>query len=124
VIFLLDTNAVSLRFRRWLASIHADDEVVTNTVVRGEISFGLAQLAEGRRRMNLEAKAAAVLGALRCEPVAPPVADLYDALNNAAASPLTRMTSGSPQRRSRSTLHWLASTRTFTRIDRLTVIEP
>jgi predicted nucleic acid-binding protein len=86
VTFLLDTSAISalLRedpsFSRWLASIRPEDEVVTCAIVRGEILFGLARLAEGRRRIDLEAKASAVLAALRCEPVTPVAASFYATL--------------------------------------------
>jgi predicted nucleic acid-binding protein len=133
VIFLLDTSAISalmredLTFSRWLASIRPDDDIVTCAIVRGEILFGLARLAEGRRRSDLEGKAAAILAALRCEPVAPPSADLYAVLKT-------------EQQRRGVCLDendlWIAATALalnatlvsrdtdFQRIDRLTVIAP
>ena len=43
----------------------------------GEILFGLARLAQGRRRAELEAKAQRLFMALPCEPVPPNAGDLY-----------------------------------------------
>jgi predicted nucleic acid-binding protein len=83
VLFLLDTNAISALMREdpgmsgWLSSIRPDDQVVTCTIVRGEILFGLGRLAEGRRRRDLEAKAAKLFAALPCEPIPPAAADIY-----------------------------------------------
>jgi predicted nucleic acid-binding protein len=62
MIYLLDTNAISdlmradLRIEKWMASLNEDDRVVTCTIVRGEILFGIARLAESRRRADLEAQ--------------------------------------------------------------------
>lgn len=81
--YLLDTNVVSLLMREdvaaqsWLASIAPDDRLAICTIVRGEILFGLARLAEGRRRHDLEAKAQRLFAALRCEPIPAASGDAY-----------------------------------------------
>ena len=57
MIYLLDTNAISdlmkadLRIEKWMAGLNEDDRVVTCTIVRGEILFGIA-----RRRADPEEK--------------------------------------------------------------------
>jgi hypothetical protein len=53
----------------WLAFVQPDDRVVTCSIVRGEILFGLERLPQGQRRAVLEAKAQVVFAALPCEPV-------------------------------------------------------
>ena len=64
----------------WLSSVGPADSVVTCTIVRGEILFGLERLAQGRRRAELDAKAQKVLAALKCEPIPPVAADHYASL--------------------------------------------
>ena len=54
-----------------------DDRVVTCSIARGEILFGLGRLAQGQRRAALEAKAQTVLAALPCEPIPPAAGDHY-----------------------------------------------
>ena len=61
----------------WFDSKLSDDRVMTCTIVRGEILFGLGRLSEGRRRAELEAKAQEIFAALCCEPVPAAAADLY-----------------------------------------------
>lgn len=81
--YLLDTNAISDLMRAdahmgdWLSGIQEDDRVVTCTIVRGEILFGIARLAEGKRRTDLEDKACQLLGALFCKPVPERAGDFY-----------------------------------------------
>jgi predicted nucleic acid-binding protein len=83
VIYLLDTNAISalmradLRMASWLSSIEPDDRVVVCTITRGEILYGLERLAPGRRRSELEGKAASLFGVLPCEPVPSAAGDRY-----------------------------------------------
>ena len=83
MIYLLDTSAISLlmqedvALRSWLVSISSPDQVVTCTVSQGEILFGLARLPPGKRRAELETKAAALFAALSCVGVIPPVAAVY-----------------------------------------------
>ena len=81
--YLLDTSVISALMRAdpgmatWLSSIGADDRVVTCTIARGEILFGLERLAPGRRRTELEGKAQKLFGAIPCEPIAPAAGDVY-----------------------------------------------
>ncbi len=56
------------RMTSWLSSVAANDRVVTYTMARGEIPFGLERLAQGRRRVDLEEKAQKLFGVLPCEP--------------------------------------------------------
>ena len=60
-----------------MAGIPADDRVVTCTIVRGEVLFGIARLPVGRRRAELEETAHGFLHALHCEPVPEQAADFY-----------------------------------------------
>jgi predicted nucleic acid-binding protein len=83
VIYLLDTSVISALMRAdpamatWLSSIGADDRVVTCTIARGEIQFGLERLAPGRRRTDLEGKARKLFAAIPCEPIPPAAGDVY-----------------------------------------------
>jgi tRNA(fMet)-specific endonuclease VapC len=83
VIFLLDTNAISALMREdgrmgsWLSPVRTDDRVVPCAIVRGEVLFGLARMALGRRRAELEGKARKLFDALPCEPVPPGAGDHY-----------------------------------------------
>jgi len=60
VTYLLDTNAISdlmrasPRMEAWMAGLDEGDRVVTCTIVRGEILFGIGKLPEGKRRTELE----------------------------------------------------------------------
>lgn len=63
--------------KSWLASLSSDDVVTTCAIVRGEILFGLEKLALGRRRADLEAKAAKLFAAMPCEPVPAAAGDQY-----------------------------------------------
>jgi predicted nucleic acid-binding protein len=53
VTFLLDTNIISdlmradQRIERWMAGLDEGDRIVTCTIVRGEILFGISRLPEG-----------------------------------------------------------------------------
>jgi predicted nucleic acid-binding protein len=83
VTYLLDTSVISALMRAdpgmatWLSSIGADDRVVTCTIARGEILFGLERLAPGRRRTELEGKARKLFAAIPCEPIPPAAGDGY-----------------------------------------------
>lgn len=83
MIYLLDTNAISdlmraaPRIENWMAGLAQADRVVTCTIVRGEVLFGIARLAEGRRRTELEETGQQFLAALRCEPVPERAGDFY-----------------------------------------------
>jgi predicted nucleic acid-binding protein len=86
VIYLLDTNAISALMREdtrmgsWLSSLLAGDRAVINTIIRGEILFGLGRLPQGRRRAELESKAQTLFAALPCEPIPPAAGDRYASL--------------------------------------------
>jgi len=83
VIYLLDTNAISdlirndQRMADWVSSLRDDDRLVTCTIVRGEIMFGIARLAQGRRRVELEQKAERLFAVVPCEPIAAFAGDVY-----------------------------------------------
>lgn len=70
---LLDTNAISdlmqgnMKVEARVAS-HSGT-VLTSVIVLGEIEYGLNRLPAGKRRMGLEKRAAAIMSALRIEPV-------------------------------------------------------
>ena len=84
--YLLDTNAISdlmraaPRIEHWMAGLDQGDRVVTCTIVRGEVLFGIARLPEGRRRAELEDTGLQFLAALRCEPVPERAGDFYAAV--------------------------------------------
>jgi predicted nucleic acid-binding protein len=83
VIYLLDTNAISDlmradgRIEGWIAGLAPVDRIVTCTIVRGEILFGIARLPGGKRRAELEETSLQFLNAFRCEPIPVRAADLY-----------------------------------------------
>jgi predicted nucleic acid-binding protein len=78
VTYLLDTNAISdlmrasPRIESWMAGLDQGDVVVTCTIVRGEVLFGIARLPEesGRR----------FLAVLHCEPIPERAGDFYAAV--------------------------------------------
>jgi predicted nucleic acid-binding protein len=84
--YLLDTNAISdlmraaPRIENWMAGLDADDRVVTCTIVRREVLFGIGKLPEGRRRAELEKTGHEFLASLRCEPVPERAGDFYAAV--------------------------------------------
>lgn len=83
MIYLLDTNAISdlmrgdPRIENWMSSLEPTDRVVTCTIVRGEILFGIARVPAGRRRAELEETGHQFLNALRCEPIPERAGDFY-----------------------------------------------
>lgn len=83
MVFLFDTNAVSALMREdpriasWISGTQPVDRMITCSIVRGEILFGVQRLPEGQRRAALEAKAQKVLAALPCEPIPPAAGDHY-----------------------------------------------
>jgi predicted nucleic acid-binding protein len=83
VTYLLDTNALSdlmravQRIENWMAELDPADRVVTCTIVRGEILFGIARLPEGRRRAELEDTGHQFLTAIHCEPIPERAGDYY-----------------------------------------------
>ncbi len=71
--FLLDTNAFSDLMREHpkidahLSNIPLAERVVICSVVRGEIRYGIERLPEGKRRQELEVKAARLFAILPCD---------------------------------------------------------
>jgi predicted nucleic acid-binding protein len=90
VIFLLDTTAFSDLMRGSeltmvrLSQLSPMDRVVVCPVVRGEVRYGIERLPLGRRRQDLEVKAARLFDALVCEPVPEIAADHYARIKTAA----------------------------------------
>jgi predicted nucleic acid-binding protein len=86
VTYLLDTNAISdlmraaPRIENWMAGLDQGDRVVTCTIVRGELLFGIARLAKGKRRTELEESSQQFFAALHCEPVPERAGDFYAAV--------------------------------------------
>ena len=60
-----------------MAGLDPADHIVTCTIVRGEILFGIARLPPGRRRTELEEMSGQFLTVVRCEPVPERAADFY-----------------------------------------------
>ena len=71
-----------------MAGLDPGDRVVTCTIVRGEILFGIERLPAGRRRTELEETSRQFLTVVRCEPVPELAGDFY------AAVKLTRQQRG------------------------------
>ncbi len=88
-LYLLDANAISDAMKGQanlvgkLAS--KSGSVITSVIVQGEIHYGLDLLPLGKRRTDLEAKAASVLGSLSAEPVTETVAIHYAAIRSTLA---------------------------------------
>jgi tRNA(fMet)-specific endonuclease VapC len=88
--YLLDTNAISDAMKgqpnlvRQVAS--KQGAVFTSVVVKGEIRYGLDILPLGKRRSELEAKAASILGALTAEAITETVAKHYAATRSTVES--------------------------------------
>ena len=84
--YLLDTNAISdlmraaPRIENWMAGLDQGDRVVTCTIVRGEVLFGIARLPAGKRRTELEEAGRHFLAVFRCEPVGEQAGDRYAAV--------------------------------------------
>lgn len=83
MVYLLDTNGISDLMRAdsqleaWLTTIPESDAIVTCTIVRGEILFGIARLTEGQRHSALAGKAARLSKAMHREPIPERAADIY-----------------------------------------------
>src|SRR5690606_29262617 len=60
-----------------VAALSDEDRLVTCSIVRGEILYGLERLPQGKRRQALEVKAQRLFGAMPCEAVPPRAADVY-----------------------------------------------
>jgi tRNA(fMet)-specific endonuclease VapC len=94
MIFLLDTNAFSDLMRKHskleaqLSSLAPTERVVICPIVRGEIPYGIEQLAQSRRRQALETQAATLFAIVPCEPIPETAGDHY------ARTKLTRQRKG------------------------------
>jgi predicted nucleic acid-binding protein len=83
VIYQLDTSGFSglmredLDMAAWLKSIRLSDRVVTCTIARDKILFGLQRMPEGRRRGDLEVKADKLFASMPCEAVPASAGDFY-----------------------------------------------
>ena len=63
-----------------MAGLDRSDRILTCTIVRGEVLFGISRLPEGRRRTELEQTGYQFLAAFHCEPVPEQAGDFYAAL--------------------------------------------
>ena len=83
-VFLLDTNAVSdIMDRHPVLTARAarhPGRLLTSVIVHGEIRYGLERLPPGRKRTDLEARAASVMPRFSIEPITAAVAELYGRL--------------------------------------------
>jgi predicted nucleic acid-binding protein len=81
---LLDTNAVSDLMDRHpvltARAVRHPGRLLTNVIVHGEIRYGIERLPPGRKRADLEARAASVMPTLVIEPLTVPFAELYGRL--------------------------------------------
>ena len=88
MIFLLDTTVFSdlmrgnARAEACLSQLSPMDRVVICPVVRGEIRYGIERLIPGKRRQDLETKAARLFEAILCEPVPEAAGDQYARIKN------------------------------------------
>ena len=86
MLFLLDTNAITGLMKGdpaltvWLESLQPEDHIVTCTIVRGEILFGIRRLPAGRRQTELQAKVLQVFESIPCVPIPAAAADTYAAV--------------------------------------------
>ena len=86
MVFLLDTNAVSdwmkgtPSIRIWATSLDRGDQLITCTIVRGEVLFGIGRMAPGKRQGDLRNRAALFFESVPCESLPEGVADAYAAL--------------------------------------------
>ncbi len=81
--YLLDTSAFSAlmkedqRVRAWLSTLNENDRVVVCTIVAGEILYGIARLAAGRRRTEIQEKVRILFEAIPCEAIPESAASFY-----------------------------------------------
>lgn len=78
---LLDTNAVSdmmanhPQFQSRASAFSST--MLTNTIVRGEVYYGIERLPVGKKRADLETRAKNAFASLVCVPLRKQVADVY-----------------------------------------------
>ena len=68
------------RVELWMAELEPADRVLTCTIVRGEILFGISRLPQGRRKSELEEIGRRFLEAFYCEAVPERAGDIYASL--------------------------------------------
>lgn len=83
MIFLADTNVFSDLMREHpqidarLAKLSSEDRVIICTIVRGELTYGLQRLPDGRRKSDLTVKAERLFAVFACAPVPASAGDFY-----------------------------------------------
>ena len=83
MLFLLDTNAFSDLMRQQIAitsrmnALPAGDVVVTCSIVRGEILYGIQRLPPGKKRQEFERQSTALLPIVSCQAVPAAAGDHY-----------------------------------------------
>jgi tRNA(fMet)-specific endonuclease VapC len=84
MVFLLDTSVLSrlivgdVSVESRLAALRSPNhEVMTCTIARGELTFGIHRLPQGKRRRTLQDNATKIFEHVPCEPIWPEVADEY-----------------------------------------------
>lgn len=65
------------KVRARVAALAAEDRMVICTIVRGEVLYGLERMPRGKKRRDLEAKAASLFAAIPCEAVPETAGDQY-----------------------------------------------
>lgn len=65
------------KVRARLGSLAPEDRVVICSIVRGEVLYGLERMPQGKRRRDLEAKAANLFAVIPCEPIPAATGDQY-----------------------------------------------
>jgi Predicted nucleic acid-binding protein, contains PIN domain len=86
MIFLLDTNALSdlmgqnEKATARLDNIHATDRVIICPIVLGEIRYGIGRLPSGKKRTELEVRAAQMFSLIPCESLTETMSEHYAAL--------------------------------------------
>jgi len=60
-----------------MAGLNQGDRIVTCTIVRGEILFGISRLPEGKRRTELQQMGHQFLDAIQCEAIPEQAGDFY-----------------------------------------------
>jgi tRNA(fMet)-specific endonuclease VapC len=84
-VYLFDTNTVSAVMAddaKIKAKLSLQPTVITCSIVRGEIRYGLERLPGGKRRTDLEIKATKVFAALPIEAVETVAADTYGSIRS------------------------------------------
>ena len=96
-IYMLDTTTFSDLMREHpqvearIAQLAPTDRICINTIVRGEVRYGLERMARDRKRRRLEAKASQLFTVLLCEPIPEAAGDHYGRLKWEAERKGTRL---------------------------------